>query len=37
MFVWFLLKDDTFRAGWQSGLLTPRGARKPSFAVFRAL
>jgi Glycosyl hydrolase catalytic core len=37
MFVWFLLKDDTRAAGWQSGFLTPRGARKPSFGVFRAL
>ena len=37
MFVWFLLKDDTRAAGWQSGLLTPRWARKPSFGVFRAL
>jgi hypothetical protein len=37
MFVWFLLKDDTRAAGWQSGFLTARGARKPSFGVFRAL
>jgi hypothetical protein len=37
MFVWFLLKDDTRAAGWQSGLMTSRGARKPSWGVFRAL
>jgi hypothetical protein len=37
MFLWFLLKDDTRAAGWQSGLVTPRMARKPSFNVFRSL
>lgn len=37
MFVWFLLKDDARPAGWQSGLMTNRGARKPAFGVFRAL
>jgi hypothetical protein len=37
MFLWFLLKDDSRAAGWQSGLLTPRGVKKPSFNVFRAL
>jgi hypothetical protein len=37
MFVWFMLRDDTRAAGWQSGLMTPRGVRKPSFVVFRQL
>ena len=35
MMVWFLLKDDTSRNGWQSGLLTPAGRRKPAFDAFR--
>ena len=37
MYLWFLLKDDTNLAGWQSGLLKPNGSKKPSFDVFRAL
>ena len=37
MFTWFLLKDDTNRAGWQSGLMTPRWAKKPSYTTFKAL
>ena len=35
MMVWFLLKDDTSANGWQSGLLTPTGRRKPAFNAFR--
>jgi hypothetical protein len=34
MMLWFLLKDEPTLAGWQSGLLTTKGARKPSFAAF---
>lgn len=34
MMLWFLLKDDTFRNGWQSGLMTPTLRKKPSFAAF---
>ena len=38
MFLWFMLKDDTNLAlGWQSGLLTARGTKKPSYNVFRSL
>jgi hypothetical protein len=37
MFVWFLLRDEPTLAGWQSGLQTMRGARKPAWAAFRAL
>ncbi len=38
MFLWFMLKDDTnIPVGWQSGLMTSRWARKPSFNAFRAL
>jgi hypothetical protein len=38
MFLWFMLKDDTnIPIGWQSGVMTARWAKKPSFNVFRAL
>jgi hypothetical protein len=37
MFLWFLLKDDSRAEGWQSGFMTARGTRKPSFNVFRSL
>lgn len=38
MFLWFMLKDDTnIPLGWQSGLLTAKGVKKPSFNVFRSL
>jgi hypothetical protein len=32
--LWFLLKDDPNVAGWQSGLITARGAKKPAFKAF---
>ena len=36
MMMWFLLKDDArIGAGWQSGLYTVSGRRKPSWAAFR--
>jgi dTDP-glucose 4,6-dehydratase len=34
MMLWFLLKDDPNLNGWQSGLITTRGAQKPEFAAF---
>ncbi|MGZ8702805.1 MAG: DUF5722 domain-containing protein [Gaiellaceae bacterium] len=34
MFLWFLLKDEIRADGWQSGLMTAAGAKKPSFAAF---
>jgi hypothetical protein len=34
MMLWFLLKDDPNPAGWQSGLITANGAKKPSFKAF---
>ena len=34
MMLWFLLQDDPNPNGWQSGLLTANGAKKPSFAAF---
>ena len=38
MFVWFLLRDEQrVGAGWQSGLLTVGGKRKPSREVFERL
>jgi hypothetical protein len=38
MMVWFMLKDDTnIGAGWQSGLLTARGKKKPAFRIFARL
>jgi Glycosyl hydrolase catalytic core len=39
MFLWFLLRDERRLAndGWQSGLLTAAGAKKPAFAAFQKL
>ena len=37
MMLWFLLRDEPSLGGWQSGLLTRTGAKKPAFNVFRAL
>jgi len=39
MFLWFLLRDERrlVNEGWQSGLLTAAGARKPAFAAFQKL
>jgi hypothetical protein len=38
MMVWFMLRDDTnLGIGWQSGVLTARGKKKPAFNVFRRL
>jgi hypothetical protein len=34
MMVWFLLKDQTNLAAWQSGLITAAGKKKPSFIAF---
>jgi hypothetical protein len=36
--VWFILRDDTnINIGWQSGMMTARGKRKPAFGVFARL
>ena len=35
LFLWFLLRDEGRLDGWQSGLTTVTGARKPSFNAFR--
>jgi hypothetical protein len=38
MFLWFMLRDDrNLSLGWQSGLMTAGGARKPAFNTFRSL
>jgi hypothetical protein len=37
MMLWFLIQDDPSVNGWQSGLVTAKGARKPSFAAFQKL
>ena len=37
MFLWFLLRDEPSIAGWQSGLVTAAGKKKPSFAAFQKL
>ena len=37
MMLWFLLQDDPNTNGWQSGLITAQGAKKPSFAAFQHL
>jgi hypothetical protein len=37
MLLWFLLRDDTARGGWQSGLVTATGRKKPSFVQFQRI
>jgi hypothetical protein len=37
MMLWFLLKDDPNVNGWQSGLITIGGKKKPAFAAFQSL
>jgi Glycosyl hydrolase catalytic core len=37
MMLWFLLRDDTNINGWQSGLITAGGQKKPSFAAFERM
>ncbi|HEY4346321.1 MAG TPA: DUF5722 domain-containing protein [Gaiellaceae bacterium] len=34
MMLWFLLKDDTNVNGWQSGLITAGGQKKPAYSAF---
>lgn len=35
MFVWFLIRDEPRLSGWQSGVLTRRGQRKPAYRAFQ--
>jgi putative glycosyl hydrolase len=37
LFTWFLLKDSADPNGWQSGLMTTDGKKKPSFDTFANL
>jgi hypothetical protein len=37
MMLWFLLKDEGRLGGWQSGLFTAGGKRKPAYNAFRRL
>jgi len=37
MMLWFLLRDDRSLNGWQSGLFTVGGKKKPAFAAFRSM
>lgn len=37
MLVWFLIRDERRLSGWQSGVMTTRGARKPAFRAFQTL
>ena len=37
MLLWFLLRDDTASGGWQSGLITAAGRKKPSFIQFQRI
>ena len=39
MFLWFLLRDErrALEEGWQSGLLTDTGRKKPAFTAFQRL
>ena len=37
MMLWFLLRDEPRLGGWQSGLLTRNGQKKPAFNAFRLL
>jgi Glycosyl hydrolase catalytic core len=37
LFTWFLLRDSTSPNGWQSGLETAAGKKKPSFVAFADL
>lgn len=37
MFVWFLVRDEARIQGWQSGVITVNGRRKPAFRAFQTL
>jgi hypothetical protein len=35
MFVWFLIRDERRLSGWQSGVITANGRRKPAYRAFQ--
>jgi hypothetical protein len=37
LFTWFLLEDSSSPDGWQSGLITTNGRKKPAFGAFARL
>jgi hypothetical protein len=37
MMLWFLVRDEPVLAGWQSGLVTATGRKKPAFGAFQRL
>ena len=37
MIVWFLIRDERRLSGWQSGVVSARGKRKPAFRAFQKL
>jgi Glycosyl hydrolase catalytic core len=37
MMLWFLLRDEGRLSGWQSGLFTAKGQKKPAYYAFRRL
>jgi len=37
MLVWFLIRDEWRLTGWQSGVMSARGTRKPAFRAFQKL
>jgi hypothetical protein len=37
MMIWFLLKDEPKLSGWQSGVMTASGKKKPAFTTFMHL
>jgi hypothetical protein len=37
IFLWYLLRDDGSKQGWQSGLMTTSGQKKPSWNAFKSV
>jgi hypothetical protein len=37
LMLWFLVRDEPVLSGWQSGLITADGKKKPAFAAFQRL
>jgi hypothetical protein len=37
VFIWFLIRDERRLSGWQSGVVTIGGKRKPAFRAFQTL
>jgi hypothetical protein len=37
MMLWFLMRDEANLGGWQSGLMTVKGKKKPAYAAFQRM